>query len=275
MTNRKNAIITGATSGIGMVIADHLVQSGYSVIVLGRSEKKLGVLKDRLNLLNSNCDVNTVLCDLSSFESVKESVQSVKSLTKSIDLLALNAGLWNFEFIESKDKIEETFHANLLSHIFIFNELEELIPRNDESKVIFTSSGLHQGEIQFEDIEFRQNFSGFKAYRQSKLGILLLTRWLAKQNEYSGISFYCVHPGMVNTHLGRSAGWLSRTIFKFFGKSKEKGAQTHIHLINQDAKLLKSGEYYANSKITKTTEYSYQMEEAKKLWDIVQKYLKI
>jgi len=77
MTNRKNAIITGATSGIGMVIADHLVQSGYSVIVLGRSEKKLGVLKDRLKLINSNCDVSTVLCDLSSFESVKKAVQSV------------------------------------------------------------------------------------------------------------------------------------------------------------------------------------------------------
>jgi len=270
----KNAIITGATSGIGMVIADHLVQSGYSVTVLGRSQQKLNILKNRLNQVNSNCDVNTVLCDLSSFESVKKSVKIVKYLTKSIDLLILNAGLWNFKFIESKDKIEETIQANLLSQILIFNELEDLIPRNKKSKVIFTSSGLHQGEIQFEDIEFRQNFSGFKAYRQSKLALLLLTRWLAKNDKYSGVSFYCIHPGMVNTQLGRSAGWLSRSIFKLFGKSKEKGAQTHIYLINQTANLLKSGEYYANNKVAKTTKYSYQMEEAKKLWDIVQKYLK-
>jgi len=274
MTNRKKAIITGATSGIGMVIADHLVQSGYSVIVLGRSEKKLGVLKDRLNLSNSNCDVSTVLCDLSSFDSVRKANESVKSLTKSIDLLVLNAGLWNFEFIESKDKIEETFHVNLLSQILMFNELEVLIPKNNESKVIFTSSGLHQGEIQFEDVEFRQNFSGFKAYRQSKLAILLLTRWLSKQSENSGISFYCVHPGMVNTQLGRSAGWFSRSIFKLFGKSKEKGAKTHIHLIDENTQLLQNGEYYANNKVTKTTKYSYQMEEANKLWNIVQKYLK-
>lgn len=274
MSNRKNALITGATSGIGMVIAKHLVLSGYSVIVLGRSEKKLSDLMDRLRLVNSNCDVRTVLCDLSSFESIKKAVKTVKSTANSIDLLVLNAGLWNFEFIETKDMIEETIQVNLLSQILIFNELEELIPKNNESKVIFTSSGLHQGKIQFEDLEFRQNFSGFRAYRQSKLGLLLLTRWLAKQDAYAGISFFCVHPGMVNTNLGRSAGWLSRSIFKLFGKSKEKGAKTHIHLINEDAKLLQKGEYYANSKVTKTTKYSYQMEEANRLWEMVQKYLK-
>ena len=274
MSNSKNALITGATSGIGMVIAKHLVQSGYSVIVLGRSKEKLDLLKSRLISINPYCNVKTILCDLASIHSVKEASESVKSLTKSIDLLVLNAGLWNFEFKETEDKIEETFQVNLLSQILIFNELEELVPKNDESKVIFTSSGLHQGEIQFEDLEFRQHFSGFRAYRQSKLGLLLLTRWLANQDEYAGISFFSVHPGMVNTNLGRNAGWLSRSIFKLFGKSKEKGAKTHIHLINEDAKLLQKGEYYANNKVTKTTKYSYQMEEANKLWDIVQKYLK-
>ena len=78
---------------------------------------------------------------------------------------------------------------------------------------------------------------------------------------------------MVNTELGRSAGWFSRTIFKLFGKSKEKGAQTHIHLINTSSLDLKSGEYYANSKVTKTTSYSYNMETAEKLWKVVQNFL--
>ena len=273
MSNYKTAIITGATSGIGLVIVDHLVRSGYFVIVLGRSRKKLDLLLDHLNTVDSHCPAETVLCDLASFRSVRDAIKSVKSITTTIDLLVLNAGLWNFEFIETEDQIEETFQVNLLSHLMIFNELRPLITKNNQSKVIFTSSGLHQGVIQFSDIEFRKKFSGFKSYRQSKLAILLLTRWLAKQPEHTGISFYCVHPGMVNTQLGRNAGWLSRNIFKLFGKSKEKGAQTHIHLIDQNTELLKSGEYYANRKITKTTEYSHQMEVAEKLWNITQNYL--
>ncbi len=272
--NNKTAVITGATSGIGGVIADHLVKSGYSLIVLGRSEEKLSLTEDRLRTLGTDIKVNTVLCDLSSLASVRAACESIKGLTNSIDLLILNAGIWNFRFMESIDKIEETLQVNLLAPILMFNQLKGLIPRNEESKVIFTSSGLHQGTIRFEDIEFKNKYSGFRAYRQSKLGLVLLTRWLAKQPEHLGISFYCVHPGLVNTDLGRSAGWISRTVFKLFGKSKEKGAQTHVHLIDQEAKLLKSGEYYVNNKVTKTTPYSYQMGEAKKLWDIVEEYLR-
>jgi NAD(P)-dependent dehydrogenase (short-subunit alcohol dehydrogenase family) len=273
MNNNKTALITGATSGIGFVVAEHLVSRGYNVIILGRSRQKLDTLSQHLTSINSNVKLDTVLCDLSSLDSIKKACESIKETYTSIDIMVLNAGLWNFQFIETVDKIEETLQVNLLAPIVMFNEIKVLIPKNQESKVIFTSSGLHQGIINFSDIEFRQKFSGFKAYRQSKLGLLMLTQWLSKQSINTGISFYSVHPGMVNTQLGRSAGWLSRTIFKLFGKSKEKGAQTHIHLIDSNCSDLESGSYYANSKVTKTTSYSYDMKTAEKLWNTLEEYV--
>ncbi len=272
MNENKTALITGATSGIGYVIAEHLVHKGYNVIILGRSNQKLDSLIQNLKRINSKVKLDKFLCDLSSLESIEKACESIKQTYKSIDLMVLNAGLWNFQFIETVDKIEETLQVNLLAPIVIFNELKELIPKNQESKVIFTSSGLHQGIINFSDIEFRQKFSGFKAYRQSKLGLLMLTRWLSKQPSYAGITFYSVHPGMVNTQLGRSAGWFSRTIFKLLGKSKEKGAQTHIHLIDCNCSELEQGAYYANSRVTKTTSYSYDMKTAEKLWNTLKEY---
>jgi NAD(P)-dependent dehydrogenase (short-subunit alcohol dehydrogenase family) len=273
MHSTKTALITGATSGIGTVIAEHLARKGYNLVVLGRSTQKLDALTDHLTSINEGVILDTILCDLSSFNSIRKACDQIKASHESIDTLMLNAGLWNFRFIQTTDKIEETLQVNLLAPIAIFNELKALIPNKQEAKVIFTSSGLHQGIINFSDMEFRAKFSGFKAYRQSKLGLIMLTRWLSKQPVNSGIGFYCVHPGMVNTQLGRSAGWLSRSIFKLFGKSKEKGAQTHIHLIDSVCKELQTGEYYANSKVTKTTSYSYNMEDAEKLWDAVQKYI--
>lgn len=273
MNNPKTALITGATSGIGSVVAEHLVLKGYNLIILGRSAQKLQSSKDHLTRINSNVVLDTILCDLSSFRSVKNACEQIKKSHPSIHTMVLNAGLWNFKFIETTDKIEEIFQVNLLSPITIFNQLKGLIPVNEEAKVLFTCSGLHQGVINFSDIEWRKGFTGFKAYRQTKLGLIMLMRWLSNQPSNSGISFFGVHPGMVNTQLGRNAGWLSRSIFKLFGRSKEKGAQTHIFLIDKNASELQSGEYYSDKKVTKTTSYSYNMADAEKLWDLVQKYI--
>ena len=140
------------------------------------------------------------------------------------------------------------------------------------AKVIITASGLHQGHIDFEDIEFRNKFSGFKSYRQSKLGVILLTKHLA--NAEPKIGYYAVHPGVVNTKLGRNANWLSNLIFRLIGKSKKKGASTHLYLIDQDNSELHSGGYYANARLTQSSKESNNMRTAKKLHAVVESYIK-
>lgn len=263
--SKKNALITGATSGIGKEVAKHLVSKGYSTMILGRSQDKLDALVLELKQINENAKISTVHCDFSSLDEIRRACEALKKENRSIDLLILNAGLWNFKYIETEDSIEETFQVNLLAPFILFQELQSLLA-NENSKVIFTASGLHQGKIYFDDIEFRTKFSGFKSYRQSKLGIILLTKYLASQFDNDRISFYCVHPGMVNTKLGRNAGTVSRSIFQLMGKSSRNGAKTHVHLIDAEAKLLSSGAYYANSRETQSSKYSTNMEVAKKLY---------
>lgn len=269
----KTALITGATSGIGKVIAKHLADEGYDIIVLARSENKMAALSRELNMIDPNINVKGVLCDFSSLESTREACRSIADKHDRIDMMLLNAGLWNSEKRKTADNIEETWQVNVISQIQVFQELKSLIPNDGNSKVIITSSALHQGEINFADLEFEQKFSGFKAYRQSKLALMMLARWMAKQEEYEGIEFYSVHPGMVNTNLGRDASWFARTIFKLLGKSPEKGARSHIHVVDAETDSLTNGEYYANGKVTKTTPYSYNLDEAEKLWNAVMRYL--
>ena len=225
--------------------------------------------------MDPTCRVELIKCDLSSFQSVVEACDEVRSKCEQIHLLLLNAGLWNFEFIASKDQIEETFQVNVIAPVLIFKRLQDLLPTDNSSKVILTSSGLHQGTIYFEDIEFRKRFSGFKSYRQSKLAVLLLTRLFANKSTYAGISFYCVHPGVVNTKLGRNAGWFANLFFKLIGKSPQKGARTHIHLIDESTENLTSGGYYANSRMVKTTRQSYDLEMAERLEQVIQNYFDV
>jgi NAD(P)-dependent dehydrogenase (short-subunit alcohol dehydrogenase family) len=155
----------------------------------------------------------------------------------------------------------------------MFQKLKGLIPNDGTSKVLITASALHQGSIQYDDIEFKKDFSGFKAYRQSKLGVILVTRLLAKQSEFSGIGFYAVHPGLIRTQLAKKSGWFARTIFKLIGSSIEKGARTHIHLIDRPVDELKSGEYYAKSKVSKAAQETYDLENAARLMDFINPYI--
>lgn len=270
---RPLAFITGVTSGFGKVIAEHLVQKGYDILFLARSEDKAKALRESLLQAYPSSTIDYVIGDLSSLSSIVNATGTIHEKYKRIDLMIFNAGLWNFEFRETKDKIEETLQVNLLSPLFIFQKLQALIPADERIKVLFTASGLHQGHIQFDNLEFRKGFSGFKAYRQSKLGVILMTRWLAQLPEYSKICFCSVHPGMVKTELGKNAGWLSRTIFHWMGQTVEKGAKTHMYLIDEDIKNLHSGEYYAKCKVAQSSKPSYNMDVAQKLMQVLHGYL--
>lgn len=265
----RTALITGATTGFGRFVAAHLARQRYTIVVLGRSKQKLDALQLFLKKENSEVEFHPVICDLASFDSIKSACQEVKATHLSIDILILNAGIWNFKERLSINGLEETFQVNLLAPILIFQELFEKIPKSSESKIIFTSSALHLGKINFPDLEKPQRFSGFHAYRQSKLGILLITRLLSVLPEFKPMSFFAVHPGVISTELARDGNFMAQWFFKTFGQSETNGAKTHNFLIDEPAANLQSGAYYTRCKIKKTTKYSYDMKVAQKLWSLI------
>lgn len=260
----KRIVFTGATSGLGKVALNFLIEQEAKIFVLYRNEKLIEAYTNDEHVI-------PVLCDLSSISSIQSAIESIKSQTDTIDILVNNAGLWEFGgFKETVDGFERTFQVNLMAPYILIHGLLPLLKNADAPKVIITASALHQGTLNFDDLQFRKKFSGFKAYRQSKLGVILLTRFWAKQYE-NEICFVSQHPGVVNTDLGRDADWFSRGFFKWFGVSPEKGARTLIHLIQTPSSNLVSGEYYANSKVSKTsTQESYNLLSAERLNGILE-----
>lgn len=275
MDSRPTIFMTGATSGLGKVSALKAANSGASLIILVRNKNKgEELLKEFKATSNKNSgSIEVIEGNLNSLKSISEACHQVKSKFKSIDMLVLNAGIMNFEHKLSKDQVEETLQVNLLSPILICHLLYENLKKGTNPKIIFTASGLHQGVINFENIEFKDSFSSFKVYRQSKLGIILICRLLAEELDKQGIGIYCQHPGVVRTDLGKDAGWFSRLIFHLMGKSPEKGSETLTFMIETPKSSLKSGEYYANKVISKTTDESYDLEMANKLRAFIRRYL--
>jgi len=267
--------MTGATSGLGKVSAMKSANKGDTVIILARNIIKAEALKSQFNSQYPNAvgKIEIVEGNLNSFDSVYSSCLEIKSKYPVIDMIVNNAGIMNFEFKQTTDGIEETLQVNLLSPLLICHLLFGNLEKSRDPKIIFTSSGLHQGEINFRNLGFKNSFSSFKVYRQSKLGVILICRLLANSLKNHNVSIYSQHPGIVRTNLGRNAGWFSRMIFYLLGKSPEKGSQTLSYLIEKQNSLLESGEYYADKEITKTSKESYDMAIAEKLLNKVGEYL--
>jgi len=272
----KNRIvlITGATSGIGKETALGLAKLGATIVFTTRDNLKGEKTKKELIATTNNKNIHMLKCDLASFESIRNCCKEFKSKYDKLHVLINNAGVWDFKRRESKDGIENIFATNYLAPFLMTNLLIDILKKSSPSRIINVTSGMHYGTINFDDIEFKQKFSGAKAYRQSKLGLILFTRLLAKKLEGTGVTVNCVHPGMNKTDLGRDAGGFSQMIFKLMGKNPEMGAETSIYLASLPDVENITGEYFAKEKIKRSSKESYDMDLAKKLWDVSEKYLK-
>ena len=272
----KVIVMTGATSGLGRAACLSFANQGARVIILARSRSKaehlIKELKDYATPKKGTIEV--IKCDFSDLSQVNQACDTLLTDNTHIDFLINNAGVWNFSESKSVNGIEMTFQVNVLVPLLLINKLLPLLKNSKEAKVITTASALHHGEVNYTDIQFSKDYSSFKAYRQSKLMVILLTRLYATKEDFKYVKIVTQHPGLVDTGLARNGGWFARTFFKWFGKSAEKGAETLIYLAQEDADKLINGAYYASSKATKTsTSFSKNLTHAEKVEELCLKYL--
>ena len=273
MLKDKIVLITGATSGIGKETARALAELDATVVFTTRDELKGKNTKDELIKSSNNKKIDFLNCDLASFDSIRNCCKEFKSKYNKLHVLINNAGVWDFTRRESKDDIENIFATNYLGPFLMTHLLLDILKKSGPSRIINVTSGMHYGTINFDDIEFKQKFSGARAYRQSKLGLILFTRLLAKKLEGTGVVVNCVHPGMNKTNLGRDASGFSRAIFKLMGKDPKIGAETSIYLASLSGLENITGEYFAKKEIHKSSKESYDMNLAERLWDLSIRYV--
>ena len=273
----KIIVMTGGTSGLGRVAALELARAGARVWVLCRNAQKGEGLVRELALDEGDPagSIELALSDLTDLKSVANACKQILDQSPRIDALLNNAGVWAFKRQETADGIEKTFQTNVLAPLLITRLLMPGLRAATGAKVINTASALHKGAINWDDIEYRQGYTGFKAYQQSKLALILLTRLYAKRYEVDGVAHYSLHPGLVSTDIGRDGGWLAHTFFSLFGISPAEGADTLLYLADTDPALLENGAYYVKRRPVNTaTPLSRDPDAAARLEALCLSYLR-
>jgi len=270
--NGKICMVTGATSGIGKVTAQVLAQAGAEVVVVGRNREKSEATVDRIKQQTGNPAVEYMLADLSSQTAIRQLAETFKRQHERLDVLVNNAGAFFLWRHESVDGIEMTFALNHLGYFQLTNLLLDTLKASVPARVINVSSGSHRGEtIDFNRLQGKHMYSGFRAYGESKLANILFTYELARRLEGTGITVNAIHPGFVATNIGTNNGWIVRAIrplMDLFAISVEEGADSIIYLaISKEVEDI-TGKYFIKRKAVSSSSISYDESIARRLWQV-------
>ena len=231
MIKNKNILITGGNSGIGLFAIINLLKTKNNLYVVIKSElRKNEFLKTIQKYFDKNYlskYLNIIEnCDLSNLENIKKIKDYFISKKILLDVVILNAGLQytgSFYPKVSKQGVELTFAVNHLAHFYLVNILKDFIIDKEESRIIITSSVVHDpnslgGNIGKKAglnnlVDFRKkvtgqflNFNADESYKNSKLCNILFAKELEKKlrRSFSKISVITWAPGLVipNDDLG-------------------------------------------------------------------------
>jgi retinol dehydrogenase 12 len=279
MTDSANAmrgkicVVTGATSGLGLVTAQSLARQGATLIVVGRNAERGAATVSRIRQETGNTAVELMLADLSAQAQVRQLASAIQSRFSRLDVLVNNAGALFARRELSHDGIEMTFALNHLAYFLLTNLLLDLLKASLLARIVNVSSEAHRGaRLNFADLQGEHNYRGYRAYARSKLANILFTHELARRLERTGVVANALHPGFVATNFGHNNRSFTAGLFRILqlvaAISPEEGAQTIIHLATAPEVQHITGEYFVKQKAVRSSQASYDHAAAEGLWQV-------
>lgn len=237
----KTILITGATDGLGLGVAEKLVAQGVTLILHGRNAEKLGQTQISLIKSTGSPNIQTELADLMSLKEVDDLANRVLGKYDVLHLLINNAGIGagfaNRQRALSVDGIEARFAVNYLSHYHLTKRLLPLLKKSAPARIVNVAS-LGQHPLDFADLMLEHSFDGWRAYGQSKLSQIMFTIDLAKELAGSGVSVFSLHPAsLMPTNMVRE-GW-SRTM-----ETLEDGIESTLYVATSPEIADMSGTFF-------------------------------
>jgi NAD(P)-dependent dehydrogenase (short-subunit alcohol dehydrogenase family) len=262
------SVVTGATRGLGLATATALAQMGSTVVLLGRDGAggKSAEIRAR-EAAAPGADVEFIACDLSSIASVTAAAAEVAAKYPAINVLINNAGIHLRSRESSVDGFEMTWAVNHLGPFLLTNQLLPQLRAVKRSRIVtVTSQFARLGRVVPSTIGTKNASSGLRAYCDTKLANMMVTRELARRFDKALLVANCVHPGLVATDLMREWGVL-RWTWEWALRSPADGAMPIVRLAALPTLGEVSGGYYVRLRRAPLPRRARNDEVARALWE--------
>jgi len=269
----KVCMVTGATAGLGLATATALAQQGATLVLVGRNADKGAAAVQRIQEQTANAALEFMLADLSSQEDIRRLAGEFTARHARLHVLVNNAAGSYSRRRESIDGIEMTFALNHLGYFLLTHLLLDTLRSSAPARIVNVSSEVHrQVKLEFDDLQAKGRFDGYRTYMRSKLANLYFTYALARRLEGSGVTVNAAAPGLVKTGLGLQDGgrdaFMKRTMNVLMGVTPEVGSRTIVYLASSPEVEGVTSRYFAKGKGMRSSDASYDEDSAARLWQI-------
>ncbi|HVI07122.1 MAG TPA: SDR family NAD(P)-dependent oxidoreductase [Candidatus Binatia bacterium] len=202
----KRVLVTGVSAGIGVETARSLAAHGAHVVGAARNLAKAEAATSQVrnDAAANRGSFELIELDLANLKNVRASADSLLAKAKAFDLVIANAGVMATPFGKTADGFETQFGTNHLGHFVFVNRIAPLI----QGRLINVSSAGHRyADVDLADPNFeRTPYDPFAAYGRSKTANILFAVAFDRRYRKHGIRAAAVHPGGIQTELGRYMG---------------------------------------------------------------------
>jgi NAD(P)-dependent dehydrogenase (short-subunit alcohol dehydrogenase family) len=257
----KTVLITGSTDGVGRYVASRLAAEGAHVLIHGRDAARADALIGEITRSGFEAP-KFYSADLSSLAGVGQLAEAVLAGHQRLDVLVSNAGIGSQNEgpgrQTSADGHELRFAVNYLAGFLLAHRLLPLLKAAAPSRIVNVAS-LGQHPIDFDDVMITKNYSGARAYAQSKLAQIISTIDLAEQLKGTGVTVNSLHPATyMNTTMVRAGGITPIS-------TVEQGGEAILHLVSGDDVADKSGLFFNGMNQAKANPQAYDVAARQRL----------
>ncbi len=264
MTDPRTIFITGATDGLGRALAGRLAADGATLILHGRDADKLDRTAEGIRGAYRVARPRTVLADLAELAQVRRLAADVRETTERLDVFVNNAGIGGGEpdgrtRRTSADGHELRFAVNYLAGFLLTLELLPLLRRSAPARIVNVAS-IGQHPIDFDDLMIEQDYSGTRAYGQSKLAQVMSGLELAARLPAAQVTVNSLHPAtfmptkMVLQEIGYSIDTL------------DEGVEATHRLVSNADVATTTGRFFDRTRQTTANPQAYDAAARAELW---------
>lgn len=225
------AVVTGASSGLGAVLAETLAQAGATVVLGVRDPAKGERVRDGFGA-GAAARVEVRRLELADLDSVARFAAEVTQAHPSVDLLVANAGAARTAQQRSQQGFDAVFATNHLGHFALTGRLLPVLVAAPAARVVSVGSNLYRRvrvTLPLDDLS--ADVPAARSYVASKLAVLLFATELDRRLRAAGLSVrsFAAHPGVADTPMqqqarGRAERTVARLMTQAIGRSARAGA---------------------------------------------------